>query len=102
MTIGTLLGIAASASVLAQSAARKRGRNPQRWGVLVFLFPIALVALWCLGPRPATKPGLTPAVKPPTADRPSGWADTLAPSTEQHVAATNERGLSAASLAETW
>ncbi|HEX4016427.1 MAG TPA: hypothetical protein VHX15_06775 [Frankiaceae bacterium] len=101
MSIGTLIGIAASASVLAHSAATKRGRNPQVWSVVAFLFPIALVVLWCLSPRPTTAaatPGPAAAAKVPAAS--SGWADSAAPTAEQH-SATSERGMSA-SLLESW
>jgi hypothetical protein len=110
MSIGTLIGIAASASVLAQSAAKKRGRNAQGWAVLAFLFPIALAVLWCLKPRPAVtagsprqaaEPGPTSAAKAPVPARPSGWADSQTPLTEQYVA-INERVMSNASLAERW
>lgn len=105
MSIGTLFGIAAAASVLAHSAATKRGRNPQVWSVLAFLFPITLIVLWCLSARPATAAkGSGPAAaapKAPVVVRPSGWADSEATASEQH-AAMSERGISTASLAESW
>lgn len=98
MSIGTLLGIAVSASVLAHSAAVNRGRNATGWGILAFLFPIVLLVLWSLGPRPAA--GAAQAAKTPTTPAPTGWADGHATSAEQHVA-TSDRGASA-SLAESW
>lgn len=105
MSIGTLFGIAAAASVLAHTAATKRGRNPQVWSVLAFLFPITLVVLWCLSARPASaakaSAPVAPAPKTPVVIRPSGWADSEATDSEQH-AAMNERGMSTASLAESW
>jgi len=104
MSIGTLFGIAAAASVLAHSAATKRGRNPQVWSVLAFLFPIALIVLWCLSARsatPAGTPGPAAGVKGTAAPRPSGWADSPSPASEQNPA-MHERGMSATSLAEGW
>jgi hypothetical protein len=101
MTIGTLIGIAASASVLAQSAARKRGRSPQAWGVLAFLFPVALVVLWCLKARQDAAGPVPAAAKTPVDPGPSGWADSQLTSGEQH-AVTSGRGMSATSLAESW
>lgn len=105
MSIGTLFAIAASASVLAHKAATNRGRNAQVWSVLAFLFPITLLVLWCLSDRSASAAKasgpVTPAPKAPVIVRPSGWADSEANAAEQH-AAMNERGMSTASLAESW
>lgn len=104
MSIGTLFGIAASASVLAHSAATNRGRNPKAWAVLAFAFPIALIVLWCLSARPETPARANvpaAASKGPVTPRPSGWAGSHPSASEQHVT-PSERGITANSLVESW